>query len=56
MPRVMKLCRELRLEAAPCPTDFKVTEIRTGDYFSWYIWSLGQSGVWVHETLGKLFG
>jgi uncharacterized SAM-binding protein YcdF (DUF218 family) len=55
MRRLMGLCKELGVDAAPCPTGYSTGEARTGDFFKWGIGALGQSGVWLHEILGEIF-
>jgi uncharacterized SAM-binding protein YcdF (DUF218 family) len=55
MPRAMALCAEAGVAATACPTNFSTWEIRTSDFFRWSIGSLGISGYWVHEVLGRMF-
>jgi len=55
MPRAMQLCAETGLDATPCPTGFSTAETHWFDFLKWSPWALAQSGVWVHEFLGKLF-
>jgi uncharacterized SAM-binding protein YcdF (DUF218 family) len=55
MPRAMKLCREIGVDATACPTGFLSVKPEWQNFFRWHMWMLGQSGVWVHEELGKIF-
>jgi hypothetical protein len=52
----MELCRELGVDAVPCPAGYLISpaSLEILDFFQWSLNSLGNSAIWFHEWLGKL--
>ena len=55
MARAMELCRELHVNAVPCPTAFSPSIRKGTDFFKWSLGAYGASSIWFHERLGRLF-
>ncbi|MDR0535059.1 MAG: YdcF family protein [Puniceicoccales bacterium] len=57
LPRAMKLCAELGVDAVPCPAGYIVSSgvLSAWDFLTWNPANLYSSSIWFHEFLGSLF-
>jgi uncharacterized SAM-binding protein YcdF (DUF218 family) len=57
LPRAMALCRELKVNAVACPSDYwaRPLPLKFTDFLKWDAGALRQSQFCFHEWLGRLF-